>query len=202
VTFWPCPPVFLFNPSSLPSFHASYESRHRATATAEACAWLTGAGIYYGGLNFSDAALSAKGGGGSSGGDVLNDGKLLPSPPYPNEVSSKGSGGSSSRAGQPSHVPPLSLVLTEFHFLILNRKRLVAVNRLNEQVVFEDNFAPELVCHIHTTTPHLPLPPYRLIARLSLAYLQSILCMSALGALPIPPSTPSTPPSPFPMLAI
>jgi hypothetical protein len=40
----------------------------------------------------------------------------------------------------PNANAPLSLILTEFHFLLLNRKRLFAVNRLSEEIVYDQPF--------------------------------------------------------------
>ena len=36
--------------------------------------------------------------------------------------------------------PPLSLCLTEFHFLLLRNSQLVAINRLSEETIFEEYF--------------------------------------------------------------
>ena len=73
--------------------------------------WLTGPGIYYGDLIFGSQI---------PGESVMTDTSLLP---YPN-----------------SDIPPLSLVLTEFHFLLLYSDKIQAICTLNKEVVWEENF--------------------------------------------------------------
>lgn len=105
------------------AFFSRYQSRNKAS-NSETMAWLTGAGMYYGNLGFGSQEAGDK---------VVDDGKLLAYPAYAQD-SYQG------EDGRRVDVPPLSLSLTEFHFLLLNQKRLVAINRLSEEVVYQDNF--------------------------------------------------------------
>jgi len=113
--------------------YSKYASRSAASggghAVPEQAAWLNGAGIYHGKMVFGSQ---------DKGQDVMQNGKLLP---YPH-IKGGGGGGSDLLAGG-SHgrpIAPLSTTLTEFHFLLLYRNRLVAINQLNEGIVFEEAF--------------------------------------------------------------
>lgn len=76
-------------------------------------AWLTGPGVYHGDLLFGSQ---------NPGDPVMVDTSLLP---YPQ-----------TRANE----LPISLVLTEFHFLFLYSDRIIAISTLNNQVVSDDPF--------------------------------------------------------------
>ncbi|XP_046364864.1 vacuolar protein sorting-associated protein 18 homolog isoform X1 [Haliotis rufescens] len=76
-------------------------------------AWMTGPGIYYGDIDVTGAA---------GPNSVLSNAKLMP---YPKEVDEK-------------PAPPISMLLTEFHVLILYPDRLKAVCVLNEQLIYDD----------------------------------------------------------------
>jgi len=80
---------------------------------------MTGAGVFYGNLVFGSQDNTSD--------RVVDDGKLLPYPEF--------HGPSKDAYGK-----PLALVLSEFHFLILNPGRLSAVNRLSEEIVYEETF--------------------------------------------------------------
>merc|ERR1711988_584035 len=77
---------------------------------AKSFAWLTDPGIYHGALVFGSQ---------SPGDNVMSDTQLLP---YP-----------SSALGS-----PLSLALTEFHFLLLYEDKFQAICKLNDEVVFDE----------------------------------------------------------------
>ncbi|KAF8640380.1 hypothetical protein AX17_000050 [Amanita inopinata Kibby_2008] len=76
-------------------------------------AWLTGPGIYHGSLRFD---LECE--------DQIDSAQLLA---YPSLQAD-------------SHVTqtPLSIALTEFHFILLNKDRILAVFNLNEKVAYEE----------------------------------------------------------------
>ena len=45
-----------------------------------------------------------------------------------------------------SRLNPLSLILTEFHFLLLSSNRLCAINKLSEEIVFDEHFDTVTAC--------------------------------------------------------
>ena len=89
---------------------------------AKTCAWLTGAGIYYGSLVFGSQS--------QPGDRVLEDGTLLA---YPADLDT---------IGPPS--PPLSMALTEFHVFLLYPDRLIAINQLSEEIVYDEPFMDDM----------------------------------------------------------
>lgn len=102
-------------------FFSKYQGRAKSNATADTCAWLNGVGIFYGNLVFGSQ---------DKGQDVLQNGKLLAYPALPD----------SSAGGALRPQPPLSLTMTEFHFLLVMRNRLIAINQLSEEIVYEEVF--------------------------------------------------------------
>ncbi|KAG9017840.1 hypothetical protein FRB93_004651 [Tulasnella sp. JGI-2019a] len=82
-----------------------------AVSSSQQLAWLTGSGIYRGTIPLPPSSES-----------IIDSPSLTP---YP----STGSG--------PPDVP-LSICLTEFHFVLLFRDRLCAISNLNEQLVWEE----------------------------------------------------------------
>ncbi|XP_041365438.1 vacuolar protein sorting-associated protein 18 homolog isoform X2 [Gigantopelta aegis] len=80
---------------------------------AQKFAWMTGPGIYYGDIDVTGAA---------GPNSVIANAKLMP---YPKD-------------GEDKQMMPVSVVLTEFHVLILFPDRLKAVCVLNEQLIFTD----------------------------------------------------------------
>ncbi|CAH1786190.1 unnamed protein product [Owenia fusiformis] len=78
-------------------------------------AWMTGPGVYHGSIDYT----------GASGQDsVTVETKLMP---YPNDEGDR-------------PVPPMSIVLTEFHVLILFPDKLKAMCVLNDQLIYDDTF--------------------------------------------------------------
>ncbi|PFH54792.1 hypothetical protein AMATHDRAFT_72557 [Amanita thiersii Skay4041] len=75
-------------------------------------AWLTGQGIYYGTLKFNHDAE-----------DQIDSARLLP---YP------------SSKGRTDLQVPLSIILTEFHFMLLYKDRITGICNLNDEVVYEE----------------------------------------------------------------
>ncbi|XP_052823980.1 vacuolar protein sorting-associated protein 18 homolog [Octopus bimaculoides] len=111
-----------FGTSELRIFNNSSKSRGKSFAL------MAGPGIYYGDINVQGAA---------GPNSVTVNSKLMPYPfyflnhfNYPVESNNK--------------VVPLSIVLTEFHVLILFPDRMKAVCLLNEQLIYDDVF-PERV---------------------------------------------------------
>jgi hypothetical protein len=98
---------------------SKYQGRGKS-ATADACAWMNGVGIYYGNLVFGSQ---------DKGQDVLQNGKLLAYPSIPDPIN-----------GGMRPQPPVSLTLTEFHFLLVMKNRLLAINQLSEEIVYEEVF--------------------------------------------------------------
>ncbi|KIL71799.1 hypothetical protein M378DRAFT_155409 [Amanita muscaria Koide BX008] len=90
-------------------FHAP---SNQPNALPRTMAWLTGQGIYNGTLKFESDAE-----------DQIDSAQLLPFP-----------------AKDGSNVPimPISIALTEFHFLLLYKDRIMGVCNLNDKVVYED----------------------------------------------------------------
>eukprot|EP00163_Fabomonas_tropica_P023207 TRINITY_DN40509_c0_g1_i1.p1 TRINITY_DN40509_c0_g1~~TRINITY_DN40509_c0_g1_i1.p1 ORF type:complete len:911 (+),score=256.88 TRINITY_DN40509_c0_g1_i1:23-2734(+) len=82
---------------------------------AKSFAWLTGPGVYHGALLFGSQ---------NAGDKVVTDPALLA---YPTR-------------NQYTAAPPVSLAVTEFHFLLAYRDRFVAISKLNEDIVYENSF--------------------------------------------------------------
>jgi hypothetical protein len=98
------------------------------------CAWLTGVGVFYANMVF---------GAQNPGDGVFSQSKLLP---FPSEAVVSGGLApalSGNGAEQDQGVAPRSLSLTEFHFLLLYKNRLLAINRLSEDVVWTLPVQPE-----------------------------------------------------------
>jgi len=141
-------PAFVELPGDLGYSELRFFSPYpRRFVVSETCAWMTGAGIYYGKLSFGSQD--------QPGDRVVDDGKLLAYPEYPDlspppsSLSSSphrrshtltASSSFSAPSSSSSSSTPVSLALTEFHFLLLMRNRLVAINRLSEEIVFEQVF--------------------------------------------------------------
>ena len=88
----------------------------RGGGRMQSFAWLTGPGIYFGGLQFGSQ---------NAGEQVMTDTRLLPYAGFEN--------------GDPQ--VPLSLVVTEFHVVLLFADHLEATCLLNDRVVYDD-FVP------------------------------------------------------------
>ncbi|ESO97284.1 hypothetical protein LOTGIDRAFT_214111 [Lottia gigantea] len=84
---------------------------------AQTFAWMTGPGVYYGSIDTTGSA---------GANSVLSNTKLIP---YPKDKVDIGK--------------PVSMVMTEFHVLILFADRLKAVCTLNEQTIYDDLFVNE-----------------------------------------------------------
>ncbi|KAF9187387.1 hypothetical protein BGZ50_001965 [Haplosporangium sp. Z 11] len=86
---------------------------------AKTFAWLTGAGIYHGNLIFGSQNV---------GDSVIDTPQLLPYPATRLE----------SDASKAMQEIPIAIALTEFHFILLYKERVRAVNQLNDQIVFDE----------------------------------------------------------------
>ncbi len=83
---------------------------------------ITAAGIYHGNLDFE-----------STSDDLIDGAQLLP---YPIMASSPSL--SPTRQNTASSTVPISMSLTEFHFLLLYRDRVLGISNLNEQLAYEE----------------------------------------------------------------
>ncbi|KAN0063802.1 tethering complex subunit [Thecaphora frezii] len=112
-------------PGDLPysELHTWTASGHRE---ASALAWLTGPGVYHGLVSYSDQDV---------GDSVIDSANLLPYPAVALEGSGDGGDGS---GGQTIAEIPLSIALTEFHFILLYQDRVMAISSLDDQVIFEE----------------------------------------------------------------
>jgi len=93
-------------------FFCPYQDIHYH-GVAKTFAWLNGAGIYHGNLVFGSQNV---------GDSVIDMPHLLP---YPATLSA-------------AVEFPISIALTEFHFILLYKERIRAVNQLNDQIVFDE----------------------------------------------------------------
>jgi len=114
-------PVFQELPGDLNyselQFYSQYQYQDlQYQGAARNFAWLTNPGIYHGSLVFGSQDV---------GDSVIDSAKLLP---YPTTSSNN----------DMSAEVPLSIALTEFHFILLYKERVKAICQLNDQVVFDD----------------------------------------------------------------
>ncbi|KDQ63405.1 hypothetical protein JAAARDRAFT_147697 [Jaapia argillacea MUCL 33604] len=84
----------------------------QALSLPKAMAWMTAPGVYHGTLNFQ-----------SISDDLIDSASLLPYPVFPNS---------------PAGDVPQSIALTEFHFVLLFKDRIVAVCNLDEKLTYEE----------------------------------------------------------------
>ncbi len=82
---------------------------------------IVAAGIYHGNLDFD-----------SNSDDLIDGAQLLP---YPTQVASPSLSPTRQNALNSS---PISMSLTEFHFLLLYRDRVLGISNLNEQLAYEE----------------------------------------------------------------
>ncbi|CAN0241535.1 unnamed protein product, partial [Ectocarpus fasciculatus] len=100
--------------------------RHKETP--HSFALLTSMGIYHGSLALGNEATP---------GNVIAEAQLVP---YPEEAGDGGGGGGGGGGGAVARSSsPLSMAMTEFHFLLLFTGRLQVVSRLNGAVVQEES---------------------------------------------------------------
>ncbi|KAJ9476098.1 putative Vacuolar membrane protein PEP3 (putative) [Pseudozyma hubeiensis] len=126
-----------------------YSELHTWTPTSSkhisALAWLTGPGVYHGLLSYPPDA--------TAGDSVIETANLLPYPAIaiedensasPNKrrsrisTASNGDHGGFGDGGAPITEIPLSIALTEFHFVLLYQDRVMAISSLDDQVIFEE----------------------------------------------------------------
>ncbi|KAI0756694.1 Pep3/Vps18/deep orange family-domain-containing protein [Daedaleopsis nitida] len=101
--------------------HVYSANADQAYSLPRTVAWMNAAGIYHGNLDFE-----------SSTDDLIDSAQLLP---YPAVMASPSL--SPSRQTQ-SSPPPISMSLTEFHFLLLYRDRVLGISNLNEELAYEE----------------------------------------------------------------
>ncbi|EIE75688.1 hypothetical protein RO3G_00392 [Rhizopus delemar RA 99-880] len=103
--------------SELHFFNRFHELQQQGIA--EAFAWLTGPGIYHGSLVFGSQNV---------GDSVIDVVQLLQYPATPSDDES----------GKLVVEIPISVALTEFHFVLLYKNRVRAICQLNDQIVYEE----------------------------------------------------------------
>ncbi|THH06935.1 hypothetical protein EW145_g3730 [Phellinidium pouzarii] len=92
----------------------------QAQSLPKTMAWMTGQGIYHGMMNLS-----------SNSDNFLDSAQLLPYPASDVQVGSP-------KRGAQSAMNPISISLTEFHFVLLYKDRVVGINNLNDALVYEE----------------------------------------------------------------
>ncbi|KAH8120213.1 DigA protein [Phellopilus nigrolimitatus] len=100
--------------------HFFTSSADQAQSLPKAMAWMTAQGIYHGTMNLT-----------SNSDDFIDSAQLLPYPAFD-------SSSSSLRNGTTTTQDPLSICLTEFHFVLLYKDRVVGVSNLNDALVYEE----------------------------------------------------------------
>jgi hypothetical protein len=100
---------------------------------AKTFAWLTGPGVYHGNLVFGSQ---------NAGDSVIDTPQLLPYPATRLELD----------ASSAVSEIPIAIALTEFHFILLYKERIRAVNQLNDQIVF-DELIPLVIYCLVTDVP-------------------------------------------------
>lgn len=91
-----------------------------------ALAWLTGPGVYHGLLSFVGQDV---------GDSVIDSANLLP---YPAFVVDDNDSTAANGRNTVAEIP-LSIMLTEFHFVLLYQDRAMGINTLDDRVVFEES---------------------------------------------------------------
>ncbi|KAI7880339.1 hypothetical protein K492DRAFT_76552 [Lichtheimia hyalospora FSU 10163] len=116
-------PGFQELPGELPYSELHFFSRFhelQQQGVAQTFAWLTGPGIYHGDLVFGSQGV---------GDSVIDNVQLLQYPATPSE----------DETGKLVTEIPISVALTEFHFILLYKDRVRAVCQLNDQIVYEEH---------------------------------------------------------------
>ncbi|GAA6038969.1 hypothetical protein JCM8097_000132 [Rhodosporidiobolus ruineniae] len=115
-------------------FFAPPRSDGKGLGLPKTLAWMTGPGIYHAHLLFPSSDLPP-------GEGIIDSASLIP---YPSLSSSPSSPGEEPKQ-------PISMTLTEFHFVLLYEDRVVAVDLLTDRVVYEE------VLDLPPTSPPLRL---------------------------------------------
>ncbi|KAH7928483.1 hypothetical protein BV22DRAFT_1058671 [Leucogyrophana mollusca] len=102
--------------------HFFTHNSDQALSLPKSLAWMTAPGIYHGTLNFDP-----------NSDDHIDSTQLLPYPSFSTPISPGGS--------PPPPEIPASIALTEFHFILLYRDRIVAICNLDGKQSYED-FVP------------------------------------------------------------
>ncbi|KAI9301302.1 Pep3/Vps18/deep orange family-domain-containing protein [Cunninghamella echinulata] len=114
-------PGFQELPGDLPYSEMHFFSKFhelQQQGVAQTFAWLSGPGIYHGDLVFGSQNV---------GDSVIDNVQLLQYPSI-----------SSDDEDQLIMEPPISVALTEFHFILLYKDRVRAICQLNDQIVYEE----------------------------------------------------------------
>ncbi|OSC99516.1 hypothetical protein PYCCODRAFT_1479848 [Trametes coccinea BRFM310] len=102
--------------------HVYSPNADQAYSLPKIVAWMNSAGIYHGTLDFD-----------SKTDDLIDGAQLLPYPPVVSSPSL-----SPSQRNAVANNTPMSMALTEFHFLLLYRDRVLGISNLNEQLAYEE----------------------------------------------------------------
>ncbi|GAA6046606.1 hypothetical protein JCM3770_006235 [Rhodotorula araucariae] len=117
-------PKTLELPGELPSselhFFTPVRADDKTRTLPKSLAWLTGPGIYHGQLVFPSSSADVQPGDG-----VIDTATLVP---YPSDPASL----------FPPDTPPLSMALTEWHFVLLYADKICAVDILTDKVVYHE----------------------------------------------------------------
>ncbi|KAM0756677.1 hypothetical protein T439DRAFT_341664 [Meredithblackwellia eburnea MCA 4105] len=102
----------------------------------KAVAWLTGPGIYHGTLSFPPSSIPLHAGEG-----VIESASLIPypsEPTSPTHITSMSLSPSGHEDAEGRMEVPVSMVLTEWHFVLLYEDRIRVIGVLSDQVVWEE----------------------------------------------------------------
>ncbi|GAA5972280.1 hypothetical protein JCM11641_002389 [Rhodosporidiobolus odoratus] len=125
-------------------FSASSAKRdERGIGLSGTLAWMTEPGIYHGHLAFPSSSSSDL----IPGEGIIDSASLIPYPSFPSSLSDNDDEDGASSASN----MPVSMALTEFHFVLLFRDRVVAVDQLTDRVVYSE------LLNLPTTSPPLAL---------------------------------------------
>ncbi|BGP36576.1 tethering complex subunit [Rhodotorula kratochvilovae] len=108
-------------PTSELHFFTPARPEDKSRALPKSLAWLTGPGIYHGQLVFPSSSADLQPGDG-----IIDTASLIP---YPSDPAS---------LFPPDAPPPLSMALTEWHFVLLYADKICAVDLLTDKVMYHE----------------------------------------------------------------
>ncbi|GAA5995221.1 tethering complex subunit PEP3 [Rhodotorula paludigena] len=110
-------------PRSELHFFAHLRSDNKGLSLPKSLAWLTGPGIYHGQLAFPPSSADLQLGDG-----IIDAASLIPYPTDPPSLFPPNE----------EHAPPISMALTEWHFVLLYDDKICAVDLLTDKVVYHE----------------------------------------------------------------
>ncbi|PRP82641.1 hypothetical protein PROFUN_09752 [Planoprotostelium fungivorum] len=121
---------FLELPGDLDHSDLAFFSKY-SQGLPQSFAWLTGPGVYYGDLIFGSQ---------NTGESVMVDHSLVPYPSFPgSEMATTVVDGRNRMLSI-----PLSLILTQYHFVLLYYDRIQAISSITREVVWEEQFGKRI----------------------------------------------------------